>query len=171
MNKSDTRLIGTLTKLHSFKGRFVFVSEIYLGEEINDWESVFLEIEGLLVPFFIDYISFTSDTSAIIGFEDVDTSEKARDFVSCNVYQLKSLTGDQEEDILPSEFSGYQVIDKNKGNIGKIDKILDYNQNLLFRIVKGKKEILIPITNEIITNVNHRKKEVTINAPEGLLDL
>ena len=171
MNKSDTWLVGNLAKLHSFKGRFLLVSDTYVSEEIENWESVFLDIEGLLVPFFIDYVNLTSDTSAIIGFEDINTSEKAKEFVSCNVYQLQSLAVEQEEVALPGHLSGYQVIDKKAGNIGKIDKILDYNQNLLFRIIKGKQEILIPLSDEIILSVNHKKKEVSINAPDGLLDL
>ena len=172
MIKSDTRLIGTLAKLHSFKGRFVLISETSISEDIENWESVFLEIEGLLVPFFIDHITITSDTSVIIGFEDIDSSEKAKEFVSSKVFQLLTLAGKEEKiEVVPEHMSGYTVIDKKVGNIGKIDKILDYNQNLLFRIVKGKQEILIPLSEEFIISINHKKKEVIISAPEGLLDL
>jgi 16S rRNA processing protein RimM len=172
MNRSDTRLIGTLAKLHSFKGRFVLISETGLSEEIENWESVFLEIEGLLVPFFIDFTNITSGSSAIIGFEDVGSSEKAKDFVSCKVYQLASLIEEvDEEDTFSDQLSGYRVIDKNAGYIGTIDKILDYNQNLILRILKDKDEILIPLNENIISKINHKKKEVSINAPEGLLNL
>jgi 16S rRNA processing protein RimM len=171
MNRSDTRLVGTLAKLHSFKGRFVLISETSLSEDIENWESVFLDIEGLLVPFFIDFINLTSDSSVIIGFEDIDSSEKAKDFVSCKVYQLQSLVQEVEEDPACNQLSGYRVIDKTVGLIGTIDKILDYNQNLLFRIVKGKEEILIPVNDDIIKKINHKKKEISIDAPEGLLNL
>lgn len=171
MNRSDTRLVGTLVKLHSFKGRFVLISETGLSEDIENWESVFLEIEGLLVPFFIDFINITSDSAVIIGFEDIDSSDKAKDFVSSQVYQLKSLVKEVEEDAAFDQLSGYRVIDKTLGFIGTIDTILDYNQNLLFRIVKGNQEILIPVNEDIITKINHKKKEIVIDAPAGLLDL
>jgi 16S rRNA processing protein RimM len=171
MNRSDTRQIGTLAKLHSFKGRFVLISETSISEEIENWESVFLEIEGLLVPFFIDFVNITSESSVIIGFEDIDSSEKAKDFVSCKIYQLLSLSEEPEDESISEQLSGYRVMDKNAGYIGTIDKILDYNQNLLFRIKKGKEEILIPLNEQFITKINHKKKEVIINAPEGLLNL
>ena len=171
MNRSDTRLIGNLVKLHSFKGRYVLVSDTEINEEIENWESVFLEIEGLLVPFFINYINLTSDTSAIIGFEDIDSSEKASEFLHTAVFQLSSLAGNEKNEVQPELLSGYKVIDKNKGNIGTIDKILDFNQNLLFRIVKDKQEILIPVHDEFILSVNHKKREITVEVPEGLLDL
>jgi len=171
MNKSDTRLIGTLVKLHSFKGRYVLVSETGISEEIENWESVFLEIEGLLVPFFIDFINITSDTSAIIGFEDIDSSDKAKEFIQYNVYQLISLAGAEEENVEPEHLSGYKVFDQKTGIIGTVDKILDYNQNLLLRIIKNKQEILIPLNEEIIIKVNHKKKEIVIAVLEGLLGL
>jgi 16S rRNA processing protein RimM len=170
MNKSDTQLIGTLAKLNSFKGRYLLISETVLNERIKNWESVFLEIEGLLVPFFIDHLSIASESSAIIGFEDIDSSEKAKEFLSSKVYQLTSFAGAAEE-FLAEDLSGYRIIDQQSGEIGKIDEILDYNQNLLFRVLKGKQEILIPVSNEIIIKVNHRKKEIVISAPEGLLDI
>jgi 16S rRNA processing protein RimM len=171
MDKSDCRLIGTLSKLYGFKGEYVLVADSLLNEEIENWESVFLEIEGLLVPFFIDSLKITSDTSAVIDFEDIDSSDKAKEFVSCNVFQLATVTGNTEEELLPDLLTGYKITDKKAGTVGIIDQILDYNQNLLFRVLKGNTEILIPVSEEIILKINHKKKEVLIQAPEGLLEL
>jgi 16S rRNA processing protein RimM len=170
MNKSDCRLIGTLVKLHGVKGRYVMFSDSIISEDIEKWESVFLNIEGLLVPFFIDFINLTSDTSAVIGFDDIDSPEKAKEFVPSDVYQSNSLAGD-DDDISPNQLEGYNVFDQKTGLVGSIEEILDYNQNLLFRILKKGQEILIPVSDDIIVSVNHKKKEIMIKAPEGLLDL
>lgn len=169
METSDYRLIGTLVKLHGFKGRYLLVSDISINEEIENWESVFLEIDGLLIPFFIDYIKLSSDTSVIIGFEDIDSPEKAKEFISSPVYQTATLAG--EENINPVQLQGYRVIDTHAGFIGEIDQILDYSQNLLFRILNDEREILIPVSEEFIIKVNHKKKEILISAPDGLLEL
>lgn len=170
MNKSDSQIIGTLAKLHGFKGNYMMISENALHDDITNWESVFLDIEGLLVPFFINHVAVVSETSAIIGFEDIDSSEKAKEFLYSKVYQLVSLTG-TTENLPPKDVTGYRIVDRQQGEIGRIAEILDYNQNLLFRILKGKQEILIPVNEEIIVTVNHRKKEIVIDAPEGLLDI
>ena len=53
MNNSDYREIGVLAKLHGFKGEYVLVSDSTISEEIEDWESVFIEIDGLPVPFLL----------------------------------------------------------------------------------------------------------------------
>ena len=170
MNKSDCYHIGSLVKLYGFKGGYVLALGSYLGEEIEKWESLFIEIDGLLVPFFIDKIELTADTTVIVTFEDLSSETKAKKFLNCDVYQLRSLVNmekPQGVDLLV----GYTVIDEKMGNIGKVEEILDYKQNLLFRVVKGKKEILVPIAEHIIVKVNHHKKEILMIAPEGLFDL
>jgi 16S rRNA processing protein RimM len=170
MEKSDYRFVGTLVKPFGFRGEYVMVSDAPMSEDMEDWESVFIEIDGLLVPFFIDAFRFSSESSAIIGFEDIDSSEAAREFVSCRVFQLSSAAGEPEP-LEPKLLEGYKVIDAKAGNIGVVDQILNYNQNLLLSVLKGKTEILIPVSDEIVTKINHRKREVLISAPEGLLEL
>jgi 16S rRNA processing protein RimM len=171
MIKSDCRYIGTLAKLHSFKGRFVLISDGEINKEIENWESILLEIDGLLVPFFIDSMKITSDSSAIIGFEGINDPEQARELISCKVYQLSAVAIHAEKDFVQDDLAGYTIIDQKLGSIGEIDQILDYNQNLLFRILKGNREILIPVSEEIIVKVNHKKKEIIMDVPDGLLDL
>jgi 16S rRNA processing protein RimM len=171
LNKSDCQIIGILAKLHGFRGEFVFASDFYLSEEFKKWESIFLEIEGLLVPFFINSVNITADNTAIISFKDVNSSDIAKEFVSCNVFQLKKLADKLEENADSDLLTGYQVIDKQKGLVGIVDQVLNYNENLLFRVLKDNHEMLIPANEEIIVKVNHKKKEIIIIAPEGLLDL
>jgi len=171
IKKSGCQLIGVLAKLHGYKGEYLLISDLYLSEEITKWESVFIETDGLLVPFFIHSFSITSDDSAIIGFEDVNNPEQAKEFLSCSVFQLKTYTTDLEDKLDPNLLAGYKIVDQQAGLIGEIDQILNYNNNLLFRILKDKREILIPATESIIIKINHKKREVIIAAPQGLLDL
>ena len=172
MNKSECQLIGTLVKTHGYKGEYTLVSDHFLNDEIEDWESVLLEIEGLLVPFFINSIRINNDTSAIIGFEGTEKPETAKEYVGCKVFQeLKRIETPEENHLAPNILIGYKVIDHIKGEIGVIDDVLDYNQNLLLQIMNGKQEILIPATDEIIVKVIHKKKELHIIAPEGLIEL
>lgn len=171
IKKSACQLIGILAKLHGYKGDYLLISDFYLSEEITKWESVFIEIDGLLVPFFIHTLSITNDDSAIIGFEDITSSEQAKEFLSYNVFQLKALISKMENKFDPNVLAGYKIIDEQAGLIGAITQILDFNNNLLFSVLQEGREILIPANEEIIIKVNHKKKEIIIAAPQGLLDL
>ena len=43
--------------------------------------------------------------------------------------------------------------------------------NPLFAITFGEKEILLPISDEIILKVDRKKKTIEVRAPEGLVDI
>ena len=174
MDKSETRYIGFLSKLHGFSGEFNLVSDNPLDEDIENWESVLLEIDGLLIPFFIDSFEPVSDFSARIGFEDIDSSEAAKEFIGCKIYQLEENMNSGSED-LPETFdddvTDFKVIDYKAGFIGTVDSILQYSTNVLLRIINGDREILVPVSDEIIISVDFDKKTINIESPEGLLEL
>lgn len=171
MDKSELLSIGVLSKLHGYKGAYHFYSDRAIND-IENRESVFLEIQGLLVPFFIESINVTSDNTAIVKFEDIDSPETAKEFVACNVFipaekkSPKATKRKEEED-----FEGYLVIDKAYGLVGEVKEILNYNQNILLSVVKDGNEVLIPVSEKIIQSIDKKKREIRIDAPEGLIDL
>jgi 16S rRNA processing protein RimM len=69
------------------------------------------------------------------------------------------------------EVIGFTVLDKNHGNIGIITSILDLPQQSLMQIQHGSKEILIPLVDKVLLKVNRSKKELHIQAPEGLIEI
>jgi 16S rRNA processing protein RimM len=173
MKKSDCKLLGTLSKPHGYKGQLVLIAESSLPENLEDWESVFVEIDGLLVPFLFDEINHTHTDSAIIRFEDYENIDLIQELVHCRVYApLKNFPrkkGSSSFEI--TDLEGYSVTDSTYGEIGVVEEILEYNQNVLLRIMQGSREILIPAQEPIIEGIDSRKKIIYINAPEGLIDI
>jgi len=168
---SEYREIGVLAKLHGFRGEYVMVSDSAINEEIEDWELVFIETDGLPVPFFIDSLRITSESSVVIGFESLDSSDAAKEFLGNKVFQLSSVANYAEESKFSEEMQGYMVIDSTVGEIGTVHQLLEYSQNLLLQIMKGEEEILIPVSETIIKQIDHKEKKIWINAPEGLLQI
>ena len=171
MDKSGYSIIGFLSKLQGYKGEYLLVSDYSFHKNIKKWESVFLEIDGLLVPFFIQSLRLTSDSAAIVAFDRISSAEAAKEFISCNVYQHNNLLDKKKPELEADSFIGYKLIDSETGSVGKIDSILTYSQNILFRVTHKKREILIPVIEDAITNIDEQKKEITMQMPEGLLDL
>ncbi|NJK85901.1 MAG: hypothetical protein HC906_07980 [Bacteroidales bacterium] len=57
------------------------------------------------------------------------------------------------------------------GYIGVIKEFINMPQNPLFRIMKGKREMFIPVNEEFILGLDHHEKTVSIQMPEGLIDI
>lgn len=172
MNKQDCLAIGTLIKTHGIHGELILEAKIPdLLKDIK--ESVFLEIDGLLVPFFIDEIHPTSKERFRIRFDWVDSEPLAKKISNCPVYiTLNSISHSKIEfeenyDIL----TGFMVIDTKYGKIGTIDYTIDSDSNPLMAVTYKNNEILIPIHPNLIKGINTEGKTISIESPDGLIDL
>jgi 16S rRNA processing protein RimM len=66
---------------------------------------------------------------------------------------------------------GYLLIDVQNGELGKIDEIYFMPAQTLLEFKFQGNEIMLPCHEETIVKINHSKKEVLVNLPEGLLDV
>lgn len=63
------------------------------------------------------------------------------------------------------------MLDSVHGNIGTVQSVNDSTAQALFEVQKGDKQLLIPITDQIITKVDRENKTIEVTTPEGLVAL
>lgn len=171
MQKEDCYYLGKITKKHGFKGNLILHLETDEPEMYQDMESVFIEVNGILVPFFFETIGPHSKGKLLVKFEDV-SAEEAEKLVNHLIYlPLEELPELDGNDFYYHEIIGYAVIDADQGNIGHIQDVNDSGVQALFEIEFNGKEILIPIVDEWILEVNREEKFIKIETPDGLIDL
>ena len=159
--------IGRLGKAHGVKGEVSFQFDDDIFDRV-DSDYLILEVDGILVPFFIEEYRFRSDTVALVKFEDVDTQQRAQELTGCDVYFPRSLADDDDNPSL-SMLIGFDVVDVTTGTtVGRIAAIDDSTANLLFELEDGR---LIPAAEELITNIDTKNKVIKMTIPEGLLEL
>ncbi len=171
MNKNDFFYLGRIVKAYGKKGELNIVFDTDKPENYKDLKSVFLDLKGNLIPYFIEKIQIKNN-KAIIKLKDVLTPEIAEMFVNAEIFlpldQLPKLTGNK---FYYHDIIGYTIIDKTYGSIGKVEKVLDLPQQAILQIKYKNKEILVPITDEIIKIVDRNNKQIKIEAPEGLIEI
>ncbi len=129
---------------------------------------MFIELNGGLVPFFIDSFRLKKENIALVKFEDVDSEEDAQALVGKEVFlSLEFIDESQQNDL--AALIGFEAIDSKHGNIGKVTDILDNTAQELFQISNGDQEFLIPITEEFIQKIEGNT--IYLETPEGLIDL
>ena len=168
----DVYQIGHISKTHALRGEVV----MHITDDIfdrTDSEYVIIEVEGILVPFFIEEYRFRTDSSVLMKFDDIDTADQAQRLVGCRVFFEKSKAAESGEDELSlNYFIGFQMQDEHGTLIGTVQDIDDNTENWLFVVERPDgKEALIPAHEEFITDINHEAKMLTMTLPEGLLDL
>lgn len=164
----ETYKIGTLTRTHGIGGELSmnFTDDVW---DRADADYVFLEVDGIQVPFFLEGWRFRSDSVALLKFQDIDSSEDANEYVGADVYFPHNLTPEPDEDdeYTWRHFTGWQVVDAQAGPIGIIDYVEDSTVNTIF-CVDGK---LVPANEDFIERIDAKERIVYMTLPEGLLDL
>ena len=164
----DTYKIGTLTRTHGIGGELSmnFTDDVW---DRADADYVFLEVDGIQVPFFLEGWRFRSDSVALLKFQDIDSSESALEYVGADVYFPHDLTPEPSEDDENTwrHFTGWKVVDDIAGEIGEIEHVEDSTANTIFFV--GDK--LIPATEDFIERIDAKERTIYMNLPEGLLDL
>ena len=168
IKKEEVYKIGKLGKVHGIKGEISFLFDDDVFDRM-DADYLILDIDGILVPFFIEEYRFKTDSNALMKFEGIDTMERARELTGCDVYFPREMSETDEEHLSWAQIVGYSLIDANTGKeAGKIAAIDDSTINILFELEDGK---LIPASEELITDIDPKNRIISINIPEGLLKL
>lgn len=168
IKEEEVYKIGKLGKTHGVRGEisFLFDDDVF---DRTDADYLILRIDGILVPFFIEEYRFKSDANAIMKFEGLDTQEQARELTGCDVYFPRSLTEDNDGDISWNVLVGFNLIEADSGRtIGRIASIDDSTLNILFCLDDGR---LIPASDDLITAIDQQTRTITMQIPEGLLEL
>ena len=120
--------------------------------------------------FFIEEYRFRSDNVALVKFEGIDSTEKARTLTNVEVYYPVKFMDDQEEISSWNYFIGFRVEDIHHGCLGTVVDVDDATMNVLFVIENGDEEVLLPAHEEFILDIDRKKKILKVDIPDGLLD-
>lgn len=167
IKQEEVYKIGRLGKAHGVKGEVSFQFDDDVFDRV-DADYLILDIDGILVPFFMEEYRFRSDSTALVKFEDVDTQERARELTNCDVYFPINLS-DADAPLTFSFFVGFGIIEAESGRqVGRIASVDDQTANVLFELEDGT---LIPASEELIVEIDQNKRTISMHLPEGLLDL
>ena len=168
IKREDVYKIGKLGKTHGVSGElsFLFDDDVF---DRADADYLILDIDNILVPFFIEEYRFKTDNNVIMKFEGIDTQDRAREFTGSDVYFPRELNDEEENGLSWAAIVGFDIIDASTSKtVGRIASVDDSTINILFELEDGK---LIPASEELITDIDKHKKTITIDLPKGILEL
>ena len=172
IRREEVYKIGKIGKPHGVSGEinFMFDDDVF---DRTDAEYLVLDIDGILVPFFMEEYRFRSDSTAIVKFCDIDTQEKVRQLTGCEVFFPRAHAGGDDGVVTWSAIVGFAVIDQESGRrVGTIRSVDDSTVNTLFEVSAADgQDLLLPAHEELIADVDMTRQTITMHLPEGLFDL
>lgn len=171
MNISDTFYIGYITKTRGLKGEVQLFFEFEDYMEL-DFDVLFLEVNKKLVPYFVDSLKLQKNSTAYVNFEDVDHIDKAQPLVKKKVYLPNDKMPERDpDDFRYTDLVGFLVIDEHEGEIGKITAVQELPQQFIATVDFGEKELLFPLNEDLILEIDAEEEIIEVELPEGLIDL
>lgn len=171
MKKNECFNLGYIARKVGNHGELSFILDVDNPSRYKNLESVFVELNNSLVPFFIKKISIRGN-SATVTIEGIDSIAKAEEIVKAGLFlPLSALPKLSGKKFYFHELPGFKVTDKNYGEVGIIEEVLDFPQQAIFKIKQDIHEILIPAKEEFIIKIDRKNKHIELNTPEGLIDI
>lgn len=171
IKKEDVYQIGKLTKAHGLKGEMNFQFTDDIWDQIES-DYLICEVDGILVPFFLEEYRFRSESTALVKFEDLDSADAVQFLVNSEVFFEKKFQQELDEDeVSLNYFIGFRMVEGDE-EIGTIVAIDDNTENWLFIVERPNgEEVMIPAHEEFIAEIKQEEKTMVMDLPLGLLDL
>jgi 16S rRNA processing protein RimM len=166
IQRNDFVEVGSIGKVHGTKGEL----KIFLSRSIKNTEWAFLEFRGKPVPFYIQSMKSGMEQELLVKFEGIDNMEAAQLFLGKLVLLPKKFVKKQNDWELDLPLH-YMVIDETHGELGEVIDIIENPYQSLAQINYKGQEILIPLVEEILIEIDDEKKVLYVDLPEGLLSI
>lgn len=171
MRKEDCYFLGKITRKHGLLGDVILKLDTDQPELYKKLESIFVEINGLLVPFFIEKVVWSKQDSLNLLFKN-SNENLVEQLLGKNVFlplsTLPKLTGNQ---FYYHEVIGFEILEEDGKTCGEIVSVNDQTAQHYFILNFAQKEVVIPIIKDWILEVNREEKFIKMQLPEGLMEI
>lgn len=173
ISKNNCLKIGFFQKPHGVFGTLLLNFDEGLEEVIEDSQVLYVEMDGILVPWFIieDGIRITSSKTALIDLEWINDETEAKKLAKKSVWIENTWESEIIQDDESSNWIGYVVCNTENELLGTIVGFNDYSGNLVLTIEKNGIEQLIPFHPDLLAGLDDEKRTITYNLPDGLIDM
>jgi 16S rRNA processing protein RimM len=132
---------------------------------------LFVEMQrGSLLPYFIETAKAKSATETLVKLEGIRSKEDAS-------LLLQKQAWIEEKDfarlVKPNAtiaLLGFSVMD-GKQVLGIIGEIIEQPHQVICSVMVGKKEVLVPLNDSTLVQIDRKLRKVYVNLPHGLLDI
>ncbi|MBK7085157.1 MAG: 16S rRNA processing protein RimM [Flavobacteriales bacterium] len=172
MDRDSLHRLGKLGKPWGHLGDLTLQLQGIEADELNGTGSLFVDIEGQMVPFFYTAIQEKGRTGTLIKFEEIDDPQAASVLVGREIFAPPGHYADaSDESWDPDEMIGVVVKDEEHGELGEVIGIEGTDDNPIMVVLHGEHEVLIPLVDEMVLDMDLEQRTMTIRTPEGLIDL
>lgn len=171
MLKKDYFRIGKTLKPHGYKGFLKILNEEQTFLDIPKIDFFLIDLDKILVPFFIESINKKKSNIFLVKFEKLNTEEELNKILKKDVYVPLKWIKKEKSDNKPNSILDFKVFDHEKGELGKVDHIDTQTPQKLIYVSNEKYNFCFPMHEKFLLNINTEKKILDVKIPQELIKL
>jgi 16S rRNA processing protein RimM len=163
--------VGKIVATHGLTGSLIMTHVLDSSKWLKKGQTLLLEMQkGSFIPYFVSQCKENNTKEYIINLEDIDKVEAAKRLVTKHVYVDEAILSAFAKQS-PLLWINFKVVDAEHGELGTISDATNTGYQWIGNVTYKNKEVLIPLTDQVITDVNIKTKTVSVTLPDGLLDI
>lgn len=172
MDPDQWELVGILTRTQGDDGDLLLKVKKDFPADHDFSSPVFIPVErkDISTPFFFESCERISKKHYTVRFDLVDDENRASRLIGLKVQLHRDAYSEQEkESQLLEKVQGYRVIDREKGDIGIIQGGIERPEQPVALV--GDQNIPVPLTPDLLEQIDEEAKTLYMDLPEGLTEL
>ena len=163
--------IGKLIGPHGLQGELLLQHQLGKRSTLSGVKAIFIEgKKGEFLPWFIEKAQARNEEESLLKLEGISTKEQAQKLARKPVWLAEADFEKQAAKTAPIKLLGYQIVE-NEQVLGEILELIEQPHQILCRLQINNKDVYIPLHEDSLQHIDHKKRIVEVELPEGLLDI
>ncbi len=163
---------GKIVNTHGLRGEVKVIAWTDYPEDFEDIEYVYVKMKTGDEKLHISSVKYQKN-NLIIKFAEIKDINEAEKYKNQILYVEREMLGELPEGVYYiADLIGLKVIDENNEEIGVIADVINTGANDIYDVKReGKKNMLIPVIDDVVKEIDLENKLVRIKMMEGLDEL
>ena len=157
--------IAQVLKSNGTEGELLISFFDVAPEDIDLQEPVYIEFDGLPVPFYFESFTQRGTNRALVRLTGVRSLKDADELAG------KAILADYFEEEDENSLTGWTVVDESIGIVGVVSDYEEIPGNTCIWVKRPDgQEVLLPLHEDLIQWVDQASRQISLTIPEGLLE-
>ena len=164
--------VGKIANTHGLRGEVKVAVWMDYPEEFEELETVYLKTRKETLKLTVKNVRYQKN-NLIVRFAEFNDINEVEQYKNCVLYADRDELGELPEGVhYIVDLIGLDVYNEEGEKLGVIADVINNGASDIYDVKReGKKNMLLPVIDEVVLDVDTDAKKVTVHMIDGLEDL
>lgn len=163
--------IGKIVNTHGLRGEIKVVAWMDYPEDFEELETVYLKTRKELIKLTVKNVKYQKN-NLIVKFSEFNDINEVEQYKNCVLYADREELGELPEGThYIVDLIGLDVLNEDGEKLGVLKDVFNTGANDIYDVKReGKKNLLLPVIDDVVKEINVEGGYVKVHVLEGLDD-